>query len=165
MYVLRTTRGYFNIHTCSVSSACISDIAQGRESVLETARARDSRQPNNGSVLDRNVRAVKVYTDSNAVSPQRTQRNHPNPKRSHRSLIQISISTCKNSTYASLTTGLSNWSFKFDRKAQAPERERGKKLFVYLRTEENDNIKISIIAWGGAFGVERRRGGVEGFWF
>jgi hypothetical protein len=73
MYVLRTTRGYFDIHTCSVSSACISDIAQGRESVLETARARDSRQPNNGSVLDRNVRIVKVYTDSNAVSPQRTQ--------------------------------------------------------------------------------------------
>ena len=73
MYVLRTTRGYFDIHTCSVSSACISDIAQGRESVLETARSRDSRQPNNGSVLDRNVRVVKVYTDSNAVSPQRTQ--------------------------------------------------------------------------------------------
>jgi hypothetical protein len=44
MYVLRATRGYSTYtHVDTRSSACIGDIAQGRESVFETARARYSR--------------------------------------------------------------------------------------------------------------------------
>jgi hypothetical protein len=60
----------------------------------------------------------------------------------------------------------SKWSFKFNRKAQAPEEEREKnERFVYLRTEENDHIRICYIAWDGAFGAgkRRRKKGVESF--